>query len=61
MTNFKDMTAYERGEYDCIHGHAVRDDETPDYYSGYGDAYAMEQSATWYSEKKFLDIMGASE
>lgn len=57
----EDMTAYERGEWDCVHGYAVRDDEIPDYYSGYGDAYAKEQSATWYSEQKFLNIMGASE
>ena len=61
MTDLNKMCAYERGEYDCIMGHKVRDDESPEYYSGYGDAYAKEQTATWYSEKKFLDIMGASK
>jgi oxalate decarboxylase/phosphoglucose isomerase-like protein (cupin superfamily) len=42
---FNDLTDYERGEYDCVHNHPVRDNESPDYYSGYGDAYAQEQIA----------------
>lgn len=42
---------YERGEYDACNGHAARECEPASYYNGYGDAYAKEQSATWYSEQ----------
>lgn len=57
MKNFK-LTDYEQGEYDCIHGHRARECESGEYYNGYADAYAKEQSATWYSEQQFLTIMG---
>lgn len=42
---FKEFTDYERGEYDALHGYPVSDaEESPDYYSGYGDAYAYLQT-----------------
>lgn len=41
---FKEMTDYERGEYDALHGYPVMDDESPDYYTGYGDAYEYLQT-----------------
>ncbi len=42
---FKELTDYERGEYDALHGYPVSDaEESPDYYSGYGDAYAYLQT-----------------
>jgi hypothetical protein len=50
---FSDLTDYERGEYDCVHGHQARDCDTDEYYRGYGETYAKEQSATWYSEQIF--------
>jgi hypothetical protein len=58
MQNINLLNDYERGEYDCIHGYFARDCESGEYYRGYGDAYASEQSATWYSEQKFKEIMG---
>lgn len=62
MTNTcNNLTDYERGEFDCVHGHQARDCETSEYYSGYGTEYARQACASWYSEKQFLDIMGASE
>jgi len=42
ILNLKDldeMTDHERGEYDAIHGHDVKDNESPDYYSGYDSEY----------------------
>ena len=60
MTDLNKLTDYESGEFDCIHGFPARECESAQYYAGYGDAYASEQSATWYSEKKFLEIMGAA-
>jgi len=56
MSDFK-LTDYERGEYDCVHGHQARDCESDDYYLGYGTQYAKDQNATWYSEKVFEDIL----
>lgn len=42
---FKELTDYERGEYDALHGYPVSDaDESPDYLSGYGDAYTYLQT-----------------
>ena len=41
---FKELTDYERGEYDALHGYPVEDNEAPDYLSGYGDAYAYLQT-----------------
>ena len=58
MTDLNKLTDYESGEFDCIHGFPARECESAQYYAGYGDAYASEQSATWYSEKKFHEIMG---
>jgi len=47
---FKELTDYERGEYDALHGYPVSDaEESPDYYSGYGDAY------------EYLQVMGADK
>jgi len=36
---FKELTSYERGEYDCIHGYPALEEEDKDYYDGYGRAY----------------------
>ena len=41
---FKELTDYERGEYDALHGYPVEDNESQDYLSGYGDAYAYLQT-----------------
>ena len=41
---FKELTEYERGEYDALHGYPVADNESPDYLSGYGDAYTYLQT-----------------
>ena len=34
---------FERGEYDCVHGHKAEDGESDKYYQGYGQQYAHEQ------------------
>ena len=39
---FKEMTDYERGEYDALHGFAC-DDETKDYIEGYARGYEYAQ------------------
>lgn len=57
-SNMCELTDYEIGEYDCLRGYPARECETSEYYRGYADTYAKEQSATWYSEKQFLEIMG---
>ena len=51
--NFNDLTDYERGEYDCVHGHQARDCDTDEYYRGYGETYAKEACASWYNEDIF--------
>ena len=33
------LTDHERGEYDAVHDHAVKDNESPDYYSGYDSEF----------------------
>lgn len=48
--NFNDMCADERGEYDCLHGNPVADNEVPEYYTGYDRQYHAEQNATANSE-----------
>jgi hypothetical protein len=58
MHNINNLSDYERGEYDCVHGHLARECESGEYYTGYADAYEKEQSATWYSEQQFNQIMG---
>lgn len=58
MTDLNKLTDYEAGEWDCVHARPAAECMSAQYYSGYGDAYASEQSANWYSEKKFLEIMG---
>jgi|11BtaG_2_1085332.scaffolds.fasta_scaffold01828_13 hypothetical protein len=58
MINFENLTAYERGEYDCLHGHDVRDDQEQEYYWGYADQYATEQCETAKSE---LTVGGLNE
>ena len=44
--NINDLSYYEQGEYDALHGHPVRDVENPEYYWGYADQYAQEQCDT---------------
>lgn len=56
MTDLNKMCAYERGEYDCLHGHPVSDNESPEYYSGYGDQYEQEQIATHISEQHLIKM-----
>lgn len=51
MSDFK-LTDYERGEYDCVHGHQARDCESTEYYNGYGTEYARQACADWYSEEQ---------
>ena len=45
-----DLSYYEQGEYDALHGHPVRDVENPEYYWGYADQYAKEQCDTAKTE-----------
>lgn len=45
-----DLSFYEQGEYDALHGHPVRDVENPEYYWGYADQYAQEQCDTAKTE-----------
>jgi len=33
------LTDHERGEYDAVHDHDVKDNESPDYYSGYDSEF----------------------
>jgi len=60
MSDLNKLNDYEKGEFDCIHGHPARECEPEAYYNGYADAYAKEASATWYSEKQFQQIMGGA-
>ena len=48
--NINDLSYYEQGEYDALHGHPVRDVENPEYYWGYADQYAQEQCDTARTE-----------
>tara|TARA_R110000782_G_scaffold17608_1_gene49022 strand:- start:1076 stop:1546 length:471 start_codon:yes stop_codon:yes gene_type:complete len=41
----QEMTNFEKGEYDAVHGHDVQDNQDPDYYSGYGEEYSRQQNA----------------
>ena len=41
----QEMTYFEQGEYDAVHGHDVQDNQDPDYYSGYGEEYSRQQNA----------------
>ena len=60
MSDLNKLNDYEKGEFDCIHGHPARECEPEAYYFGYADAYAKEASATWYSEKQFQQILGGA-
>jgi len=42
---FDRMTDYERGEYDCVHGHEALEGQSDKYNEGYGEQYAREQMA----------------
>ena len=53
MTDINKLSDYERGEWDCVHGHQARDCDSDEYYRGYGETYAKEANATWYSEQIF--------
>ena len=61
VSQFDCMTDYERGEYDCVHGHRARDGETASYYNGYGDQYAKEASADWYSDSEVSKMRSDSD
>jgi len=39
------MSHFERGEYDCVHGHAAMDGEDDKYYEGYAKAYESAENA----------------
>lgn len=39
------MSPYERGEYDCVHGHQASDGEDEKYYDGYARAYEASENA----------------
>ena len=56
MTDINKLSDYERGEWDCVHGHTARDCDSDEYYRGYGETYAKEANAAWYSaESKYGD------
>ena len=57
MSDLNNMSDYDRGEYDCIHGHPARECENENYYYGYGDAYSKEQCRPYYSDDQMLEIM----
>jgi len=56
--NINDLGPYERGEYDAVHGHFVREDQEQEYYWGYADQYASEQCDTAKTE---LTVGGQNE
>ncbi|MCS5594195.1 MAG: hypothetical protein NZ730_06590 [Porticoccaceae bacterium] len=60
VTQFDNMTDYVRGEYDCVHGHKARDGETASYYNGYGDRYAQDANADWYSDSEVKQMRSDS-
>ena len=39
-----DMSDYERGEHDCLIGQDIKDNESPDYYSGYDAEFLKDAS-----------------
>ena len=43
--NINEMSDYERGEYDCLHGHDSQDNQSIEYYFGFGHQYKREQNA----------------
>ena len=38
---FNDLSDYERGEFDCVHGYPALDNQSDDYYLGYGHNYGL--------------------
>jgi len=38
---FDDLNDYERGEFDCVHGYPALDNQSDDYYLGYGHNYGL--------------------
>ena len=41
---------YAKGEYDCLKGYDALENQSDDYYNGYGDQYASEQIQNHISE-----------
>jgi hypothetical protein len=50
---YDNMTDYERGEFDYIHGYEALDD-SDEYERGYGDAYAAAECATFKTIQQML-------
>jgi hypothetical protein len=44
--NFDCLNDYERGELDCVLGYPALDNESEDYYLGYGHYYGMLETQT---------------
>ena len=43
---FNNLNDYERGELDCILGYPALDNESADYYLGYGNTYELMEVET---------------
>lgn len=41
---------YAKGEYDCLQGYDALENQSDDYYNGYGNQYASEQIQNHISE-----------
>ena len=41
---------YAKGEYDCLQGYDALENQSDDYYNGYGNQYASEQINNHISE-----------
>ncbi len=50
---YDNMTDYERGEFDYIHGYEALDNSA-EYERGYGDAYAAAECATFKTIQQML-------
>ena len=51
MKKFK-LTDYEQGEYDCTNGYQASQDQSKQYYLGYGNEYANQQQADRHSQNQ---------
>ena len=44
MTNINKLSDYEKGEYDAYVGYKSKENQSNEYYFGYGDEYARQQN-----------------
>lgn len=47
----KKLNNYERGEYDAYLGYKADENQSEEYYFGYGDEYTRQQNETARSEE----------